>query len=74
MKGVSIMEPRKQKPELEQTQEPRPEEKPRRFRLVRLEERRFRMDRLEDRIAPLSGITDGTYSVAHHTACFCHHH
>jgi hypothetical protein len=33
------MEPRKQEQGLEQTQEPRPEEKPRRFRLVKLEER-----------------------------------
>jgi hypothetical protein len=31
------MEPRKQ--DLEQTQEPRPDEKPRRFRIVKLEER-----------------------------------
>jgi hypothetical protein len=67
------MEPRRRN--LEQSPETtRPEEKPRRFRLVRLEERRFRMDQLEDRIAPVSGITDGGYSVAHHTLCFCHHH
>ena len=33
------MEPRKQKEDLEQTQEPRPAEKPRRFRIVKLEER-----------------------------------
>jgi hypothetical protein len=44
------MEPRKD--DLEQAPQPRPEEKKRRFRLVKLEERRFRMDRLEERIAP----------------------
>jgi hypothetical protein len=46
------MEPRKQ--DLEQTPQPRPEEKQRRFRLVKLEERRFRMEKLEDRMAPKS--------------------
>ena len=44
------MEPSKQV--LEQTQQSRPEEKKRRFRLVKLEEQRFRMGKLEDRIAP----------------------
>jgi hypothetical protein len=57
MKGVSIMEPREPKQELEQTQQPRPDEKKRRFRLVKREEQRFRMDKLEERIAPLSGVT-----------------
>ena len=44
------MEPRKD--DLEQTPQPRSEEKKRRFRLVKLEERRFRIDKLEERIAP----------------------
>jgi hypothetical protein len=44
------MEPSKQ--DLEQAGQLRPEEKKRRFRLVKVEEQRFRMDRLEDRIAP----------------------
>jgi hypothetical protein len=44
------MEPRNQ--DLEQTPQSRPEEKKRRFRLVKLEEQRFRIDKLEERIAP----------------------
>jgi hypothetical protein len=44
------MEPSKQN--LDQTSQARPEEKKRRFRLVKVAEQRFRMDRLEDRIAP----------------------
>jgi hypothetical protein len=61
------MEPHKD--DLEQTLQPRPEEKKRRFRLVKLEERRFRMDRLEERIAPTlvgSGVSAPT------RACFTH--
>jgi hypothetical protein len=46
------MEPRKE--DLQQPPQSRPEEKKRRFRLVKLEEQRFRMDKLEDRIAPRS--------------------
>ena len=55
------MEPRKD--DLEQTPQPRPEEKKRRFRLVKLEERRFRMDRLEERIAPT--LIGGTVASSH---------
>ena len=47
------MEPSKQ--DLQQTQQSRPEEKKRHFRLVKLEEQRFRIDKLEDRIAPKPG-------------------
>jgi hypothetical protein len=50
LKGDSLMEPRKE--DLQQTPQSRPEEKKRRFRLVKLEEQRFRMDKLEDRLAP----------------------
>jgi hypothetical protein len=65
------MEPRKD--DLEQTPQPRPEEKKRRFRLVKLEERRFRMDRLEDRIAPtLVGSATNSGSIG--TLYTCHHH
>jgi hypothetical protein len=60
------MEPHKD--DLEQTPQPRPEEKKRRFRLVKLEERRFRMDRLEERLAPKGSI--GTlYTCKHHGHC-----
>jgi hypothetical protein len=61
------MEPRKQ--DLELPPQSRPEEKKRRFRLVKLEEQRFRMDRLEDRIAPRShssfagSDTSGRFSI-----------
>jgi hypothetical protein len=52
------MEPRKQ--DLEQTPNLRPEEKKRRFRIIKLEEQRFRMDKLEDRIAPKSHASHST--------------
>jgi hypothetical protein len=63
-KGGFPMEPRKQ--DLEQTLQSRPEEKKRRFRLVKLEEQRFRMDKLEERIAPKSYAghdTGGRFSI-----------
>jgi hypothetical protein len=57
-KGGSLMEPRQEK----KVAEPRPadsrQERPRRFRLVRLEER-FRIIRLEERIAPKVGTHKG---------------
>ena len=66
------MEPSKENRLL--TLQPRPEEKPRRFRLVKLEERRIRMDKLEERIAPLtSPITDGQCSVHCHRTMICTH-
>ena len=49
------MKPSKQ--DQEQTPQARPEEKKRRFRLVKLEEQRFRIDRLEERLAPLLSAT-----------------
>ena len=65
------MEPRE--PDREQTSQPRPEEKKRRFRLVKLEERRFRMDRLEERLAPtLVGSATNSGSIG--TLFTCKHH
>jgi hypothetical protein len=64
------MEPRKQEQELEQTQQPRPDEKKRRFRLVKLEEQHFRMDKLEERIAPsLIGTSIHNSSPTNFTLC-----
>jgi hypothetical protein len=51
------MEPHKD--DLEQTPQPRPDEKKRRFRLVKLEEQRFRIDKLEERIAPTAPAWSG---------------
>jgi hypothetical protein len=64
------MEPRE--PDCEQTSQPRPEEKKRRFRLVKLEEQRFRIDKLEERIAPTligSGIHRSPSSGCTHYLC-----
>jgi hypothetical protein len=69
MKGVSIMEPRKQ--DLSQTPQARPSEKKRRFRLVKLDEQRFQMNRLEERIAPT--LVGGTGHVCQGwtLSCYC---
>jgi hypothetical protein len=58
------MEPSQQ--DLDLPTQSRPEEKKRRFRLVKLEEQRFRMDKLEERIAPKSYAghdTGGRFSI-----------
>ena len=57
------MEPRE--PDREQTSQPRPEEKKRRFRLVKLEEQRFRIDKLEERIAPTAAGPGGKHGPTH---------
>jgi hypothetical protein len=57
------MEPRAQ--DLEQTSPSRPDEKKRRFRLVKLEEQRFHMDRLEERIAPTL-VGGSAHSISQH--------
>ena len=57
------MEPHKD--DLEQTLQPRPEEKKRRFRLVKLEERRFRIDKLEERIAPTTPFPHPKHGPTH---------
>ena len=66
------MEPRKD--DLEQTPQPRSEEKKRRFRLVKLEEQRFRLVKLEERIAPTligGSLNSGTSGPGptHQTVC-----
>ena len=45
------MEPRK---EMESESRPPPQQKNRRFRLVKVEDHRFRIGKLEERIVPLS--------------------
>jgi hypothetical protein len=60
--------------DLEQTPQPRPEEKKRRFRLVKLEEQRFRLVKLEERIAPTligGSLNSGTSGPGptHQTVC-----
>ena len=62
------MEPRE--PDCEQTSQPRPEEKKRRFRLVKLEEQRFRIDKLEERIAPTL-IGGGIHHTPSGHTCYC---
>ena len=69
---VLVMEPQKQ--DHEQDQQSRPEQKKRRFRLVKVEEQRFRMDRLEDRIAPTRVTTiAGGYTAHCNLTLKCHH-
>jgi hypothetical protein len=58
------MEPRQQEQELEQTPETRPEEKKRRFRLVKL----------EDRIAPTAPQLNFPPIPSYHTKGICHSH
>jgi hypothetical protein len=57
------MEPHKD--DLEPAPQPRPEEKKRRFRLVKLEEQRFRIDKLEERIAPTAAGPGGKHGPTH---------
>ena len=66
------MEPRE--PDCEQTSQPRPEEKKRRFRLVKLEERRFRIDKLEERIAPTLIGGSAKPAPSGHSNTLCHTH
>src|SRR6516165_5216556 len=71
-KGGSVMEPHKD--DLEQAPQPRPEEKKRRFRLVKLEEQRFRLVKLEERVAPTLIGGSGHPAPSGHSNTLCHTH